>query len=149
LPATLSLPAPVGHPAVVLGHAISERFVWEHSLLVFGQRSTLSGASLLASMGASRTLIDQLVTAAASPPTGDRLRAARTACLIGLADRAYRSGRVDEPWYEPLFTAKDLDEALASVPAAWAIDVAALADLALPQLAHLTGPVYPGPGVLT
>jgi len=95
------------------------------------------GAHFLRSRGVAPTLIDQLNTVAAAPPKGDPLRIARTACILGLFDRAMRSGRVDEPWYEPLFTAKDLDEALASVPVEWAADVAVVADLALPRLAHL------------
>ena len=145
LPATLTVPAPVGHPAVVLGHAINERIVWEHSPLAYGHPPAVRGARVLTSMGATRTFIDQLVIEAASKPTGDPLRTARTACILGLVDRAYRSGRVDEPWYPPLLTAKDLDEALASIPAEWAVDVAAVANLALPQLAHLTGHPIPGP----
>ena len=146
LPANLSAPAPLGQPTDILGHAINERIVWEHSPLAYGYPSTVRGARVLSSMGASRPFIDQLVIAAASKPTGDPLRTARTACILGLFDRATRRDPAAEPWYESLLTAKDLDEALASVPGPWAVDVDAVADLALPQLAHLTGPVYPGPG---
>lgn len=103
------------------------------------------GANLLASMGASKTFLNQLNVVASKPPTGDPLRTAKTACLIGLLDRAYRTKRVEETWYEPLLTAKTLDEVLASVPAVWAADVAAVADLALPQLTHLSGSVIAGP----
>jgi len=96
-------------------------------------------------MGASQTFINQLRAIAAAPPKGDPLVTARTACILGLLDRATRSGRAEEPWYGPLLTSEALDEALASVPDAWAADVAAVADLALPQLAHLAGTVIPAP----
>jgi mersacidin/lichenicidin family type 2 lantibiotic len=138
-------PVPAGHPADVLGHAISERIVWEYTPPAGRSQQTVRGAHLLTSMGAGQTFIDQLGPAAASPPKNDHLRTARTACLLGLLDRATRTGRADEPWYEPLFTAKDLDEALASVPDIWAADVAAVTALALPQLAHLAGPIIPAP----
>ena len=145
IPAACVAPTPTGQPADVLGHAISERIIWEHTPLVTGLKPAVHGAPLLASRGASKTFINQLNAVASSRANGDQVRAARTACVLGLLDRATRAASTDEPWYEPLLTAKSLEEALASVPAEWAADVATVANLAMPQLAHLTGPVIPAP----
>lgn len=145
MPAACVAPTPTGQPADVLGHAISERIIWEHTPLAKGLKPSVHGARLLASRGASTTFISQLNAVASSLPRGDQVRIARTACILGLLDRATRTDLTDEPWYEPLLTAKSLDEGLASVPAEWVADVATVADLALPQLAHLTGPVIPAP----
>lgn len=145
MPAACVVPTPTGQPADVLGHAISERIVWEYTPLAGRATRTVHGSGLLSSRGASKAFIDQLNAVASSRANGDQARTARTACVLGLLDRATRTGLTDETWYVPLLAAKNLDEALASVPAEWAADVATVADLALPQLAHLTGHVIAGP----
>jgi hypothetical protein len=131
-------------PADVLGHAISERIAWQFA----GSGGHLLGQQVLVMAGARLDVIDDLVAETTEPCRGvDPDRAARIACLVGLADRAFRAGRTDEPWYEPLLGASTLDDALAAVDAAWLSDVRATSDAALKALAPLAGntPATRGP----
>lgn len=137
--------APDGQPADVLGHAISERLVWTRSPLST-PASTLLGADQLLSAGASSSVISALDTLAADPAPENTDRAARAAVLVGLLDRAVRNGSaLAEPWYEPLFTADSLDDALATVPGSWVADVRAITERSAPLMASLQGSVIPGP----
>jgi hypothetical protein len=123
-------------PADVLGHAVSERIAWHFA----GSGGHILGHQVLVMAGARVDVIEDLVAETAEPCRGvDADRAARIACLVGLADRAFRTGRTEEPWYEPLLNASSLDDALASVEAAWVSDVTATSEAALTALAPLAG----------
>lgn len=137
--------APDGQPADILGHAISERLVWTRTPLST-PASPLLGADLLLSAGASSSVICALDTLAADPAPENTDRAARAAVLIGLLDRAVRNGSaLAEAWYEPLFTAASLDDALATVPGSWVADLRAVTERSAPLMASLQGSVTPGP----
>jgi len=137
--------APEGEPADVLGHAISERLVWNRSPLS-SPASPLLGATQLVHAGASPTVVAELDSLAQRQAPENTDNAARAAVLIGLLDRACRTGSaLAEPWYDPLMAATTLYEVLAAVPDAWVADVRAVTGLSGPALASPSGPVIPGP----
>jgi len=129
--------APEGEPADVLGHAISERLVWNRSPL----SSPLLGATQLVHAGASPTVVAELDSLAQRQAPENTDNAARAAVLIGLLDRACRTGSaLAEPWYDPLMAVTTLHEVLAAVPDAWVADVRAVTGLSGPALASRQGP---------
>lgn len=131
-------------PADVLGHVISERVAG----LFAGNAGAFPGALALGIAGVGRGVIADLAREAGQACEDPRSeRAARVACLTGLADRAYRSGRTAEPWYEQLRAASSLQEALAVVDPAWVADVTAVSQRAARALGPLAGatPAVRGP----
>lgn len=137
--------APVGQPADVLGHAISERLVWVRAALSCPS-SRLTGADQLVLAGASPSVISELEVLTAAPAVHNTEHAARAAALVGLLDRARRYGpALTEDWYEPLLRATRLEDALASVPEAWVVDLVAVTDRCSSLLEDLPGPAIAGP----
>ncbi len=108
--ATTALPN-AGNPAIpwdVLGHAISARLLWE---LRPGSDGTVGGLSVSQAERwiSNRDLVDQVVEASASRPSElAPLEAAGVAWVVGLLDRAGRSGRYDDPRLDALRRASRL-----------------------------------------
>lgn len=137
--------APEGQPAGLLGHAISERLVWSRSALA-SPGGALAGASRFLLAGGSRSVISelQLLTEVAAPDNTEET--SRAAVLVGLLDLAYRyAPAVDEPWFEPFLTTKELSYALASVPKVWVDDVVAVTERSAPLLGAVPGKVTAAP----
>lgn len=131
-------------PHTPLGHAINERIAWHFA----GVASPFPGQLMLLLAGANAGVLEALAAEMSGPCLGvDADREARVACLVGLADQAYRIRRMDDPWYEPLLAARTLDEALAAVDPAWVDDVNSTMHASLSALAPLAGktPVVRGP----
>ena len=123
-------------PHTPLGHAINERIAWQFA----GVASPFPGQLFLMMCGADADVLDELAAEMAGPCPGvDPDREARVACLVGLADQAYRIRRVEDSWYESLFGARTLDEALAAVDPAWVDDVISTTEASLSALAPLAG----------
>lgn len=99
-------------------------------------------------VGANEDVLDALAAEMRRPcPALDADRDARVACLVGLADQAYRIRRAEDPWYDSLLGAHTLDEALAAVDPAWVDDVISTTEASLSALAPLAGntPAVRGP----
>lgn len=133
---------PAGEPTphAILGHAITARIGWDFAPA--DRPGTRAGGLALVAEGASATMVDELVTRLSGPLPQHPYDAARLSWFAGLLDRAHRSGRWDEPAYQPILTAETVDELLLQVPAHWAADIVAVerkAERALSPLANEEG----------
>lgn len=133
------LPAddPSGAPApnAVLGHAIAARVGW--AFAPADRPDTRAGAAALQAAGAPAAVLDDLLDRLGGPVPQHPYDAARLAWYAGLLDRAHRSGRWDDPWYEPLVGGATVDAALLQVPELWAADIVAVQRRAERALAPL------------
>lgn len=124
-------------PGAVLGHAIGARVGW-----AFGpadRPGPRAGAAALVADGAPAAPLDDLLTRLGGPVPQHPYDAARLAWYAGLLDRAHRSGRADDAWYDGLRAGTPVDDLLKEVPEPWAADVVAVqrrAERALAPLAE-------------
>ncbi|CAN5446730.1 hypothetical protein BH10ACT1_BH10ACT1_15810 [soil metagenome] len=124
-------------PNAVLGHAINARVSWDFAPA--DRPDTRAGGRRLIADGASAAVIDEVLARLAGPIPQHPYDAARLAWFAGLFDRAERSQRWDEDWYQPILTAETADELLLQVPAHWAADIVAVERAATRSLAELHG----------
>ncbi|MCU1497939.1 MAG: hypothetical protein JWM47_1892 [Acidimicrobiales bacterium] len=124
-------------PNAVLGHAINARVAWDFAPA--DRPDTRAGAALLVADGASAAMVDDVLARLAGPVPQHPYDAARLAWFAGLFDRAQRSQRWDEAWYQPVLSAATADELLLQVPAHWAADIVAVERAAARPLAALRG----------
>ncbi|QXC60990.1 hypothetical protein KSP35_22190 [Aquihabitans sp. G128] len=122
-------------PNAVLGHAINARVGWDFAPA--DRADVRAGGALLVGDGASAEVVDDVLARLAGPVPQHPYDAARLAWFAGLLDRAQRSQRWDEPWYEPILTAGTADELLLQVPNHWAADIVAVERAAARSLASL------------
>lgn len=117
--------AAVRPPYDVLGHVLGSLVGW---MIAPGTNSaTEEGAWLARRTMSTPAVLDGLQEILKGPPPEDLRLAGRYAWWVGLLDRAGRTGLVDEPWYQPLRAVSSVDDLLASAPATWIEDVAAVA----------------------
>lgn len=133
LPADDPTGAPI--PSAVLGHAITARIGW--TFAPADRADVRAGALALQAAGAPAAVLGDLLARLAGPLPQHPYDAARLAWYAGLLDRAHRSGRWDDPWYEPLLGRARVDELLLAVPEPWAADIVAVARRAERALAPL------------
>ena len=128
-------PAGTPTPSAVLGHAITARIGW--TFAPADRPGVRAGAAALEAAGASTELLEDLLVRLGGPVPQHPYDAARLAWYAGLLDRAHRSGRWDDPWYEPLVGGATVDAALLQVPELWAADIVAVQRRAERALAPL------------
>lgn len=134
-------PAGTPTPNALLGHAIAARVGW--TFAPADRPDTRAGAAALQAAGAPAAVLDDLLARLGGPVPQHPYDAARLAWYAGLLDRAQRSGRWDDAWYEPLLGGASVDELLLQVPELWAADIVAVqrrADRALAPLVAEDGP---------
>lgn len=125
-------------PNAVLGHAISARIGWDFAPIA--RTDTRAGGALLVGAGAAPEVVDDLLGRLDAPVPQHPYDAARLAWFGGLLDRAHRSQRWDEAWYQPIIAAQSADALLLQVPNHWAADIVAVHRAAARPLASLVGP---------
>lgn len=122
-------------PSAVLGHAITARIGW--AFAPADRPDTRAGAAALQAAGAPAAVLDDLLDRLAGPVPQHPYDAARLAWYAGLLDRAHRSGRWDDGWYQPLLGGASVDQLLLQVPELWAADIVAVQRRAERALAPL------------
>lgn len=132
---TLPANAEVRPPWDLLGHAISARLLWELEPAPSGCIATVGYLDALGLFEDLAILEQYMAIAATHPSTLDGDTAVRVASVVGLIDRAERSGRWDDPTIERLGGALDLAAALSIIPKFWVDDLAAMTDRCLPLIA--------------
>ena len=98
-----------------------------------------AGAADLEALGAPAAPLEELLRRLGGPVPQHPYDAARLAWYAGLLDRAHRSGRAEDAWYDGLRSGTSVDELLQQVPEPWAADVVAVqrrAERALAPLAE-------------
>lgn len=121
-------------PWDVLGHAISARLLWELDPAPGGHIAGRSSVDLLSYVD-EPAIVEQFGRTIDEPPselTADE--AARVAWIAGLLDRAFRSGRSDDPHLDRLRPAESWEQLLARVPDACANDISTVATACLPLI---------------
>ena len=139
---------PAGEPTpnAILGHAITARIGWDYAPA--DRPGIRAGGLALVADGASAPMIDDLLSRLAGPLPQHPYDSARLSWFAGLLDRAHRSGRWDEPAYQPILTTESVDELLLLVPAHWAADIVAVERKAERALAPLTAEIEGATGLV-
>jgi len=121
-------------PWDVLGHAISARLLWELDPAPRGRIAGRPSLDLLSYID-EPAIVERFGRTIDEPPselTADE--AARVAWIAGLLDRAFRSGRSDDPHLDRLRSAESWEQLLAGVPDACAKDISAVTAACLPLI---------------